>query len=299
MLAGTNITSIIKWDGKQWAKVADGPDDGFVIAMAKSARFLYVGGRFSRIGGIPANNIAQWDGQRWLGLGEGISSEGGESGQVNALAARAGDLFAGGLFTRAGTAAANGIACWDGRTWASLGNGVSKIGLKPSDGGIGVWSLLDHGTNLYVGGHFAQPGKHIVKWNGQSWEQLGAGPYDGVGTGLLQLFGWVTDFASIGANIYNGGLFSHAGGIRTTNLARWDGSAWHSMDSRLGGFDAIRTVTAVGTALYVGGEFTRIGNVEANRVARWDGRSRFPGLPQIQTWCWKQRRISMVHGGSV
>src|SRR5436190_6542462 len=61
--------------------------------------------------------------QTWSSPGLGL---GGSSitSQVNALAVYNGELYAGGNFDTAGTAAASYIAKWDGTSWSAVGGGL-------------------------------------------------------------------------------------------------------------------------------------------------------------------------------
>src|SRR5579863_509700 len=78
---GVAITNIVRWDGRNWEPLGSGISDGVVPfglgssvqALAASGRVLYVGGSFTKAGGIPATNIAQWDGTNWAPLGSGVS----------------------------------------------------------------------------------------------------------------------------------------------------------------------------------------------------------------------------------
>ena len=74
-----------------------------------------------------------------------------------------------------------------------------------------------------------------------------------------------------GTNLYVGGSFRNAGGQLVNNIARWDGTAWASVQ---GGID--RRVDALAVApggdLYVGGDFTFAGC----RVSQYFARFRAP-----------------------
>jgi hypothetical protein len=74
-----------------------------------------------------------------------------------------------------------------------------------------------------------------------------------------------------------GGSFTGAGGVAfTTNLARWTGTAWRSLDAGTNG--AVTALLSRGDSLFVGGYFTAVndtasGNVvsiAANHIALWD-----------------------------
>ncbi len=81
--------------------------------------------------------------------------------------------------------------------------------------------------------------------------------------------GFVYAIAVSGTNVYIGGDFSHAGGVAANNIARWDGSQWHSMGSGIAG--TVRAIAVHGTDVYIGGEFTYSGLLTVNNIARWNG----------------------------
>jgi PKD repeat protein len=114
------------------------------------------------------------------------------------------------------------------------------------------------------------------------WDHLGTGvtPTSGSLDGRVDALISVRQFAQIPDSIYAGGVFTSAGGnAATAMIARWDGSAWHSI-----GAPVISTVTGatvhtiaydgVTGKLYVGGNFSNAGgNANADFVAVWDGAS--------------------------
>jgi len=130
---------VYAWSGTEWSKltIANAPlralaqaPDGLYVANARLYRAagdgfeevaatngeirtilvdgerIWIGGEFSEVDGVAANNIALWDGQAWHALGEGTN------GRVSRLASAAGRLAVGGSFTRAGGLPANGISVW-------------------------------------------------------------------------------------------------------------------------------------------------------------------------------------------
>ena len=110
---------IAYWDGTEWTTITDqlGGEAPVVYDMIVDANgYLYIGGSFESVGGIPARNIAYWDGNVWHALREGTNE------RVEALAFDpSGELYAVGLFTEAGGVPANHAAYWDGETWYALG----------------------------------------------------------------------------------------------------------------------------------------------------------------------------------
>ena len=105
----------------------------------------------------------------------------------------------------------------------------------------------------------------------------GPGGWDHLGTGatatVAALNGRVDALYAAAPNaLYAGGVFTSAGGDGTAvSIARWDGSAWHSLGAPPlnGGVDAI---AVDGGKVYVGGVFTNAGgDGAADFVAVWDG----------------------------
>ncbi len=78
-------------------------------------------------------------------------------------------LYAGGHFSTAGGALANGIAKWDGTTWTPLGSGMNVS----SSRAVTSLTVFDDGTGraLYAGGSFTTAGgiasRGIAKWGPQ------------------------------------------------------------------------------------------------------------------------------------
>jgi hypothetical protein len=257
---GIAASRIAKWNGSAWSPIGN-ETDGAILALAvDGSGNLYAGGRFTQAGGIAANYVAKWNGSVWSPLGSGMS--GGEETNVFALAVdNAGNLYAGGQFTKVGGIDANCIAKWNGSTWSALGSGMSG-------GGEGISSVtaltIDGLGNLYAGGDFTTAGgvvaNNIAKWNGSTWGALGSG-----------INGMVVALAFGGSgNLYAGGWFIAAGGENANNIAKWNGSTWSALGS--GMEDGVSALAADGLDnIYAGGFFTLAGGIDANRIARWDG----------------------------
>ncbi len=278
---GVPANYIAKWNGTSWSALGSGVLGG-VLALTVfddgSGDALYAGGEFISAGGVPANQVAKWNGTSWSTLGSGVS---GSSVPVSISALTAFDdgsgeaLYAGGNFTTAGGVLANCIAKWNGTSWSALGSGVS-------DGPFGVTSVsaltaFDDGGGeaLYAGGRFTTAGgvaaSYIAKWNGTSWSALGSGMSGGPGfPGVLAL----TVFDDGGGNaLYAGGVFTIAGGVAASKIAKWNGTSWSALGSGMSG--SVHALTGFddggGEALYACGEFTSTGGgVGANHIARWD-----------------------------
>jgi len=258
---------IAKWDGHTWSNFGTNISNdsaGYsqtVHAIAiDSKNNLYVGGRFTTIGGVNAKNIAKWDGTVWSALGKEI-----DCSSITALAIDSHDnLYVGGfLFSKAGEVKINNIAKWDGLKWSALGDEVEY------DNNFNVEALaIDSQDNLYVGGQFHIAGRitahNIVKWDGSNWSTLG----DGTDSGIHALAIDSHD------NLYAGGDFSKAGGITAKYIAKWDGSRWSNLGRGPEGINSnlIRAMAVDSQDnLYIGGQ--NEDSQKNTHVAKWNGRA--------------------------
>lgn len=239
----------------------DGPVTA--VAVAPDGSF-YVAGEFSHAGGTPAATVARWDGTQWSALGGGLGGDAPEYTIDRVLALGPdGSLYAGGSFTTAGGATANGVARWDGAAWHAVGGGVS--GSMGASFTLAVYALaFGRDGSLYVGGQFVTAGgvsaSSVARWDGTAWTALGSG----VGGTVRSL--------AVGADglVYVGGSFTRAGEVAASRVARWDGAAWSALES---GTNSTVQSLAIGAdgSLYAGGAFSTAGGVAAVRVARWNG----------------------------
>ncbi len=147
---------IARWNAttQTWSALGSGISDtyGAVYAIALDSNAVYVGGAFTSIGGVSANNIARWNAtaQTWSAVGGGLNA------RVNALTFSNGNLYAGGSPKDAST---NLLARWDGCVWSPLGSGVNDF----------VSALAANGDDVYVVGNFttagSKPSNHFAHWN--------------------------------------------------------------------------------------------------------------------------------------
>jgi trimeric autotransporter adhesin len=167
----------------------------------------------------------------------------------------AGTVYIGGEFRAVGTAAAAGIAEWNGSTWLPMGSGL---------GGTVRGLALDGLGNLYAGGLFTNAVlaiTNIAKWNGTSWSVLGPG----INGEVLAVA------ADSSGNVYAGGIFTNKS-LSATNVVRWNGSSWSAMGAGINGTILAMALDGTGR-LYVGGTFTKAGGLAATNIAEWNGSS--------------------------
>jgi hypothetical protein len=76
-------------------------------------------------------------------------------------------------------------------------------------------------------------------------------------------------------NLYIGGVFTLAGNVRATNIAKWNGSEWSPLAFGLGGISSatVNALAVSGSNVFAGGSFTKAGITNANYIAKWDGSS--------------------------
>ena len=141
-----------------------------------------------------------------------------------------------------------------------------RFGLPGANGA--VLAIAAQGNEVYVGGTLITSignvaTTNIAKWDGQTWTPLGSG-ISSPGQALVMQIA----FAANG-DVYAGGLFTTAGGITATNIARWNGVSWSALGS---GVSAnVAAVAVNGNLVYVGGGITNAGGVSIKGLACWDG----------------------------
>jgi trimeric autotransporter adhesin len=235
------------WDGFQ-LPIADGD----VTDVIEFEGELVAAGRFTQIGGVPANRIARWNGERWRSFGDGLSST------VQVLEVYQGELIAAGSFLSTGPTFLGAVARWDGASWRSVG-------------GIGghVGSLTIHDARMVAGGHdLSAPGTSaasVLAWGGSQWLPLGEDPPDGP----------VLALASYGGDLVAAGYFDSAGAAPAVGIAAWSGTEWRPLGEGLsypGGYRGTAHALEVHEErLIVGGSFARAGVVPSSNIAAWDG----------------------------
>jgi len=252
--SGGHSTRLASFNGTLW-DTAWAHVQGYIYCMEVINGKLCIGGQFTKVNGVLANNIAYWDGSVWSGFGSGTDST------VFALADYNNNLVAAGRFYHAGGTSLLKIAQWDGFQWSGIGSGViTQSGLSlirlavynnnlytagsiSSAGGIktgnlacwngSVWtsvgidsnqfitSLLPYQGRLYVGGHYLGFALHLwgdlISWDGNNWSIPGTGiPSSGPGAP-----GGIYALGTYKGNLIATGAIDTAGGIPVLDIAQW------------------------------------------------------------------------------
>ena len=149
-----------------------------------------------------------------------------------------------------GVIPADSGANWFSLVVPSLGSaGVKDVVVQTDGGAITLAEAYTVHPSGLIGG--STPGPYI-------WTNVGSG----MNAEIIAL-------AQQGGNLYAGGVFTNAGGVAASYVARWDGSTWTSVG---GGVDtSVWALVQHGGQLYAGGKFTSAGGVSANRIAMWNG----------------------------
>ena len=97
----------------------------------------------------------------------------------------------------------------------------------------------------------------------QSWSPVASGMNNGVNA-----------FAVYNNELYAGGLFTTAGGVSASGVAKWDGSSWSAVGGGISGFNgAVIALVVYKNELYAGGVFSSAGGLPVNSIAKWNGSS--------------------------
>lgn len=178
-------------------------------------------------------------------------------------------LIVGGQFTMARNVPVSNIAAFDpvSGEWSSIGPGSGL------NGTLEALAVLPSGE-LVAAGHFTRAGftnvNRIVSWNGSNWSPLGSGlsgslpPPNDAPPVVYALA------VTPNGDLIAGGLFTTAGGVSASNIARWNGSAWSALGSGINR-DVYALAVLQNGDLVAGGRFDGAGGFAASRIARWNG----------------------------
>jgi hypothetical protein len=293
-VAGNVLTDgLAAWDGSEWRSLGS-LYNGFNPGSSAAPIRLFVrqgeliaSGNFTTVNGVFVNGLGAWNGATWRPLG---NWQWGNS--ATDFAEYGGNLYASfGSF-----AGQSGLARLDGATWTvvpgltqsallldvwegklAIGGTATASGwhavvlwdgsvftpLPPYPGPGSVRSMCVHDGELVVGIIRSDSGEAVYAWNGASWRAI-PGVFERFYDGVR-----IDDLASSGGMLFAAGSFRGVDGIDSRSVARWDGSAWRSLD---GGVSLdIESLAVHNGELYASGYFVSASGRGTAKVARWDG----------------------------
>jgi hypothetical protein len=261
---------------------------------------LYVGGAISRLpDGSEAWGVARWDGTTWSALPPLWYFNSRASVYSLAVFDEDGDgpglpaLFIGGQFNSQVKYVAAGyvdltasqITKWDGTSYQPVGGVVEPFSdwvYSAELTGIAATAMAVHndgsGPALFIGGNFRTAGgvfcNGIVKWDGTTWSELGAGVLAGNADNQYPRTIAVHDPDGPGGQppqLYIGGNFWNAS---RPLIARWNGSSLSAVGPNLYSGQLAASIEQL--VSYNGSLYARTSPINSavnTNVLRWDGTS--------------------------
>jgi hypothetical protein len=269
-LASLNISS------QNWMPLNTGlaqPTVSFQPQMCAFTEYnskLIVGGQFTSAGGNLTNHIAAWDGSSWSTLGSGVSTSTAAQEPIRALAVFSGSIIAAGILN-VNTPMPN-IVKWNGSSWSNLASTTPTVSFI----GSSVNAFVVYNNKLIAAGSFTSIGginaNNIAQWDGTNWTPLGSGITPFAGPYNSPIMYGVKSLIVYNNELYAGGIFTNAGGISVSNVAKWNGTTWAAVGSGIPActntynyYSGVSSFCIFNNQLYAGNC--------TNGVATWNGSS--------------------------
>jgi hypothetical protein len=243
-----------------------------VSALLLQGSTLYVGGRFTTVGGIERHNLAAFD----VSTGTLTEWNPATDDEVECLALRSGTVYVGGVFHHVGGSKRNFIASVDART--------GHVTPWNPDSEQRVRALAVDGRQVYAGGDFMAIGGEprvavaaldAMTGRATSWDAELGPSREG-----LPHSDWIWPFVSAvavhGSTLYVGGNFDHAGVEPRLHLASFDKRTGEVTPFAPNPDAAVFTIVPVGSVVYAGGDWYHVGGVAMPHVASFDSRTGSP-----------------------
>ncbi len=243
--------------------------------------------------------------QNWLPAGLGTNN--GNNGGIT-LKTYNGKLIAGGAFSKAGNADANGVAMWDGNDWSIVDSSMNNFSavrpliefkgqlygfIDTSGSKKGYMLRLDSNfkwhvvpNSTYISNRFMNYVYAAAVYNNElyltgGFDSIGniaanhVAKWDGtnwmpVGLGVYHEYG--SALKVFQNELYMGGAFSKAGNVTVDNLAKWNGSEWSDVGGGISpNYWAFRTMEVYKDELYIGGDFEFANGKPMKHITKWNG----------------------------
>jgi len=263
VIGGTTTNNIARWNGTTWSSMngVNGPVAALTIA---SNGDLIAGGSFNTAGGsVAVTGTARWNGAQWKAVGAGPIWN-----VTCLLPLPNGNIVAAG-------AGSNGVMEWNGTSWNQLG---LEFG-SPQGNNYRVTALALLGSgDVIAGGSFLTAGDqgaaNVARWDGSTWNAIGAGLNDTVQCVWRRGNG----------EVIAGGRFRWVGATKASTIAKWSASGWKSLDAKTGQVSSGSVLAMVdapnGDLIVTGNLFFSGGpEVSGQNVGRWTGTEWIPLVP--------------------
>ncbi len=239
---------------------------------------VYICGNWGGLNGDENYNcLMKWDGTSWEPIAKGII-ENDDAASIWDMIITEDSIIACGNFENAGgDGAADQLAVYhfDTQKWSALidvdNNGAGDLTFENMVGGETVYTLLQHGDDLYIGGNFTDAGgientNGVAKWNTKTntWSAL---------NDAMCPTGSVQDMVAIGDSLYISGRYWKIGETEYKGLASYspDDNSWHRIGTTTHWNFSINDLETRGGNLYLGGEFPDInGDTDIKYFAAYD-----------------------------
>ena len=278
---GVSANRIAAWDGTRWAAMDQGLPDiaqPFTISAlhwANESHILYAAGNIGQSGStLVTPFVARWDGSMWTMLPPPPEIPGYHAFRVNRLHAfdpdGSGPLpehLVAVLEDPVGYPPGLHLNDWDGFTWRSPDNWVNGVG-RVTD--VTVFRGSTGQPALYISGlnqDHSQYAQFVYRWDGNQLTEILRDTCTScvfLGINALEV---VNDVP--GSSLYAGGNFTSIEGVPANELARWDGQAWHAVDTSTG-FPS-RTILDLTLFDFDGTGAKLVSADSAAAIRRWDG----------------------------
>lgn len=329
------VSRIAVWNGTSWSALGTGFTNGITgspsiasIAIGPSDRIIAAGNFVWSANGRTMSGLAQWTGTEWIDVGNKpagavscvvvlpngdivrtggyrfdgsvwtLLANGPIPGDRTIAVASNDEFYFGGTFEQANGVTASRVACIRGGKMRSVGTGWT---------GKALASAVDARGRLLIGGEIAPANSpaRIYRWDGASWEQLGAGfplnrkvvaiapgPLDSVYAAfdripsIVRIDGdnWQEIGRPVGGRVnallmlpggdlVAAGSFWAINNVQANSISRWDGSQWKPMGDGLGGTVSALALLPNGEIVAGGHDFVLPNNSFHRNIARWNGQA--------------------------
>ncbi len=263
-----NFAGIIGYNenSKTWFKLGTaglGTIYQYINCVAKVGNKIVVGGYFTSIGGVAANNLAYWDGTTWNAMGD-------PDGEVeNFTVYQDSILYVEGFFNTINGNTHKYIARYDNSTWRTVGAGLysspQNIAVHPHTGEL--WITTTGSIPNISGPSYSSTGYAV--WDGTIWKDYGklSGSVYGINS-IYHAQDSTTYLTAIG--------ISQISGNNVSNVLRYNPSyGWAGTGSGIKRFSSPYTpdfyaMHTYNKQLYIGGKFEVAGDsIQALHLAAY------------------------------